>query len=638
MEFCSKYGYDYGFDGSDSESVEEEDQVIKSKVTKKVRKVDSNVIAVKFDELVNSNETFAGEPKRCKTCQAIVSPISLPNIKQKNNKFIWECEFCETVNDLSEQMLQNLDEIPKNDDVTYLIEPAPEREEAAKESKAKKIESTDDKYLNYCIDISGSMDTEIPVNLDANNNSTVDKHMSRLKGVKVACLENLTYLKDSEPNKKVSLVTFSDCVKFYGDGTKSSLSNPLVNTSNNRNDRSQQYQQQTSSNLFSRMFRLNTNPNNNANTLPSNNTQEIAYDILQNQEKMLALGQNQNSDLKGVSDSYTGLKNIIQDLRTEGSTALGPALVFSIGYLTGKDGSQIILCTDGAANVGMGAIENYGGSNDSYEFYDKLADYAKSKNITVNIITMEGTDCKLALLGRVADKTNGTMHIVNPAKLSDEFKSILDNRIVATSVKATLIVNHRYLYIRDIELEEEETKVASNRDENLDRLDNLKKSKLVKDIGNANLDTEITFEYGIRRQKEKSTIEKLDEMPFQLQIEYVHNGAKLTRVYTKKQKFTKEKSEAVNNILDRNVLWMGNMQKMSEHALNSNVQYSKMRAQAISNFARKNHMAMIPTMQNNIEECYNLETSNARNYNDKQSVNLLAFKKAGRNFFSSSKK
>ena len=75
MEFCSKYGYNYGFEGSDSEEYEETDEKTKNKVTKKTRKADTNIIAVKFDKLVASNEMFAGEPKYCKKCEAIVSVL-----------------------------------------------------------------------------------------------------------------------------------------------------------------------------------------------------------------------------------------------------------------------------------------------------------------------------------------------------------------------------------------------------------------------------------------------------------------------------------------------------------------------------------------------------------------------------------
>jgi hypothetical protein len=92
----------------------------------------------------------------------------------------------------------------------------------------------------------------------------------------------------------------------------------------------------------------------------------------------------------------------------------------------------------------MGCIESYcGGPSDS--FYEELADYARAQHV----ISMEDTDCKLALLGKVAVKTNGSMNIVDPSNLSSEFKSILANRVVATNVTVTLIVNKRYMYVRE---------------------------------------------------------------------------------------------------------------------------------------------------------------------------------------------
>ncbi len=46
---------------------------------------------------------------------------------------------------------------------------------------------------------------------------------------------------------------------------------------------------------------------------------------------------------------------------------------------------------------------------------------------------------------------------LNPNNLSNQFKTILENKIV----KATLIVNEKYLYIRDNELEMAEGKAIN---------------------------------------------------------------------------------------------------------------------------------------------------------------------------------
>jgi len=628
MEFCSKYGYDYGFQGSDEEDFDEEDfgevdqiqdlnaPAASKKEAKKIRKADSNIIAVKFDELTVSNETFAGETKHCSKCSAIPTVHSLPNIKaEQDNSFIWTCEFCAHVNKL---LITSLNEIPNKEDVTFLIEPA--NSETTSDNNEKNLKSNDDNFLTYCIDISGSMDTKIPSNDNQSN-------ITRLNGVKIACLENLTSLKETEPNKKCSLVTFSDSIKYYGDGARSSYQEPLVNTSN----QNMSYMaQQASSRGFSQRLREMFSKSNNSS---SQQDQQIASDILTNQEKMLALGANQPNDLNGISKSYDKLKNIIEHLRTEGSTALGPALVFSIGHSSKKECSQIILCTDGAANIGMGSIGN---DNATEKFYDDLADYAKAKSIQINIVTMQGTDCKLAFLGRLADKTNGTMNIVNPNNLSEQFKSILENRIVATKVKATLIVNEKYLYLRDKELEAEEAKVIEeygNRQAGLDRIEKLKKSKITNDIGNASMDTEITFEYGIRRlETDAASDSSLNEMPFQLQIEYIHNGAKFLRVYTKKQAFTKNRDEALNNLVSREILFSNAMNQISEHAMCSNNTATRYRSKAITNVSEQRGLRMPQLLlkQKQIIGSLQLRSANLNSYNDTESEFMYKAKKMAR--------
>ena len=65
--------------------------------------------------------------------------------------------------------------------------------------------------------------------------------------------------------------------------------------------------------------------------------------------------------------------------------------------------------------------------------------------------------------------------------MRDEFASILEQKIIATNVEATLIV-HRGLYIRN----------PNDLNEKLD--------KIKRDIGNVTKQTEVTFEYGVRHK------------------------------------------------------------------------------------------------------------------------------------------
>ncbi|CAF0858803.1 unnamed protein product [Brachionus calyciflorus] len=624
MEFCSKFAYDYGFSGSDSEDIEEENKITN---LKKVRKADTNIISVAFDKLTATSQMFAGEPKKCKNCEAIMTKTSRDNLSADKN--IWICEFCFEQNSVK---LTNLDEVPNEDDVTFLIEPAPEK---PTESKLSNEENTsgDDKYLIYCVDISGSMNTSI----NRNYYSFRSQAMSRLGAVKIACIENLRTLKTDQPQKRVGFVTFSDEVKYYGDATNSSKpitmcnhndrysAGSILSTSNNRANKS------FMGNIFSKFKPSQNKPSQNENVQEINN---VHANIMDNKEEMLEFSKNQDGDIKPIKKSHSDLERKITNLRTEGSTALGPALTFCIGFLSRLPGSQVILCTDGCANVGMGSVES---GQASEQFYEDLAIYAKNKGIVVNVITMESTDCRLALLGKVADLTNGTVNIVNPLNLSEEFKSILQNRLVATDVKAKLIVNNKYLYIRDDDLEIAEAKAYETDDPNAKKeLEKLKKSIVEKNIGNANVETEITFEFGVKRLdedvKKKST--KLDKLPFQLQISYtMPNGAKALRVYTKIQKFTQDRKQAENEIISKELIWANYAQKMSNHISNSSASTAQYRGQQLSSLMSKDeHVPEL--LKENLKMIKNFSfQTNSSSLNDVQTRDVLKAKKANRKMF-----
>jgi len=217
MEFCSKYGYDYGFQGSDSEEISDEEGETQVKTTRRFRRADTNIIAVKFDSLTRARNAHSttSKPITCTNCTACLSVLSEPNISKETAK--WTCEFCQTENTIE---LASLDrEAYMLADVTYVLEAAPVVEKTAKTDE--KVVSTDDNYLTFCIDVSGSMDTNI------------EGKMTRLDGIKLACVENVKKLRVEEPNKRVGLVTFSEDVKFFGDCKKSK---PIVDTAKGRSN------------------------------------------------------------------------------------------------------------------------------------------------------------------------------------------------------------------------------------------------------------------------------------------------------------------------------------------------------------------------------------------------------------------
>lgn len=73
----------------------------------------------------------------------------------------------------------------------------------------------------------------------------------------------------------------------------------------------------------------------------------------------------------------------IQDSLENNATALGPALLAGY-YMMEKSevGSQIVLCTDGLANIGVGSLDgNKRMVEEAGLFYEDLAKMAQAKGI-----------------------------------------------------------------------------------------------------------------------------------------------------------------------------------------------------------------------------------------------------------------
>ena len=86
-------------------------------------------------------------------------------------------------------------------------------------------------------------------------------------------------------------------------------------------------------------------------------------------------------------------------------------------------------------------------------------------------------------LGKLADLTNGNVTRVNPAEIANDFANILSDEIVATHVELKLRL-HKALKVRN-ELLEDQKEGGS---------------VCEKKIGNATVNTEITFEYEAKNE------------------------------------------------------------------------------------------------------------------------------------------
>ncbi|XP_050393119.1 circularly permutated Ras protein 1 [Patella vulgata] len=269
---------------------------------------------------------------------------------------------------------------------------------------------------------------------------------------------------------------------------------------------------------------------------------------------------------KPIKGTQHNLSKKVLKLDASGGTALGPSIVVALGLASRYAGSKIILCTDGLANVGLGKL-TYGNSEEHERFYNDIGAMAVEKGVSISVITIKGAETKLVQLGKLADLTNGQVNHVDPLKLTDEFSNILADRIIATNVKATFILHKNLVFL------EEDTK----------------EHVIVKNIGNATMETEITFKYGKtgtsdaseKKQEQEecsegavatsanqpstdqsstdtgATSEKSStdtgatsdasptELPFQLQLEYIDtDGTKALRVLTQKRPVTQDRALA----------------------------------------------------------------------------------------------
>jgi len=70
-----------------------------------------------------------------------------------------------------------------------------------------------------------------------------------------------------------------------------------------------------------------------------------------------------------IDENYNLLLDRLNKTEAKGQTALGPALVSAIEVASkGSKGSVVVLCTDGLANIGVGALEGVDAAK--MQFYD----------------------------------------------------------------------------------------------------------------------------------------------------------------------------------------------------------------------------------------------------------------------------
>ena len=88
--------------------------------------------------------------------------------------------------------------------------------------------------------------------------------------------------------------------------------------------------------------------------------QKIGGDKLFDYDYLIENGALQGKDRMKckITETYKKLTAKLMSLEETGPTALGPAVATSVAMAAqGAQGSQVVICTDGLANVGLGAFD-----------------------------------------------------------------------------------------------------------------------------------------------------------------------------------------------------------------------------------------------------------------------------------------
>ncbi|KAL8583825.1 hypothetical protein ACOMHN_040294 [Nucella lapillus] len=443
------------------------------------RKTDGNVVLISLGQLAEDPDLVTGDPVRCTQCDVVLSSTSTLT-PQDGGKRMWKCEFCGQENrDLD---VEN-EEIPHGERFDFMLEPAQavEAEGTAKagSSKKEKKKKVTAGYTIYCMDVSSSMGVtcQIPEfqaawRVERTRGESRVGNVSRLDCIKEAVERQLEQMNADQPDKLVMLSSFGSEMDVKGGGKMA-----LRGTSH-----------------FKSLHRA-------------------SYDDLIQKGKDLA----DKYTLKPLRDSFAALDVAVKGLRTGDCTALGPALAICAGFVSEVPGSEIVLCTDGMPNVGIGSLDNRFADT---AFYRQIGEYAKSNKTVINILAVEGEPVGLPQVQMAAETSGGTVNVLNPLEIVRQLRQIMQNCLVANCVTVTFCLHPDFVF------DEPGYPITS---------------RLSKELGNVLKEDDLTFRF---KPKDADKVLTMEEVPFQVQITYTRpDGMKVLRILSKSNQATNKRED-----------------------------------------------------------------------------------------------
>lgn len=262
------------------------------------QELDTNIFKIEFKTLQDKAEIATGDPVFCKECQAVFNIYSKTEelkTAEGEEKQVWKCEFCNTVNDVDIED----EEKPQNKAVNFIIE-------AAAQVQDKKVMGSKEISVVFCIDQSGSMCCSQPV-----------QGKFKIKGDKTAALAELMKFSDgsdqfmNQGEKNVTYVSRMQCLQ-------AAIDQQIKDMGNGASDR-----------------KLGLVSFNNEVTVVgdgASDPQIITGDKLFDYDFLIENGQKQGKDRLNhtINKTQEKLTQKLMSLEETGPTALGPAVATSI--------------------------------------------------------------------------------------------------------------------------------------------------------------------------------------------------------------------------------------------------------------------------------------------------------------------
>ncbi|KIJ57183.1 hypothetical protein M422DRAFT_219076 [Sphaerobolus stellatus SS14] len=462
-----------------------------SGVVKKFRKVpkkDTNIISINLGSLSPENfdmlevSALTVPPPSCSTCSAVLSTSPT-------------CFFCGTYHGtLPDNQLQMRREIEE-----YTLVPG--LNVAPKPGQVQDVTSQEDRGLVvFCVDISGSMSTTHRINemqsmwqsINSNTPNYLGSYATRLSCMQDAMRVHLERLKTSYPNRKVAIIAFHSELQCYIGG------------------------------------------NYSFHTLSSENLRSFRDGI--REAEILC-----KRPWETVKENYEGLLQHVDRLHTKGATALGSALVLALGMAKyhkeqHSAATEIFLCTDGAANTGIGTVNGQSSSsmndmNHGRPFYAHAGEVARGHSAKINIIGIDGEGVALDVLSVAAEISGGVVSTVQADELRREIRTASQRRIIAKDVSVKVYVPKGWKFLLD-------PRKAVNVEGNI----------LSYHVAQVDDETSIGFSFSIVDTGGKQAITGM--LSFQIQIKYTSpfTGAVNVRVVSKQIPLTADREHAESGI------------------------------------------------------------------------------------------